>query len=364
VVERRILITGAGGIGGVNFIRALRLAERLKDKEKMFLVGTDYNQDHLRFPEVDVRYKTPKHSDPEFINRIIKIVKMQSIEFLHPHPTVEAHRIGLEKDRLESMGIRLYLPRPEVIGPDKATINKKLIFKSVPAPETFEISSLEDVDAAFSRLGKPLWIRAKMGAGGRLSLKVNSPEEAKLWIRLNVLQGRANVNHFIIQEFLPGRDLAFDSLWYQGKLITSYARERIEYPFKHITLSGITGTPSIAKIVNDKKVNEVGINAVKALDDNPHGFYSVDLREDSSGNPKVTEVDAKWHTTAPLWGYAFSLVFSDIRYNLAYNYVKLGYDEELEDLPKLDLFPEGWKLVRQLDGGVIIVHDDFMRKIV
>ena len=119
-------------------------------------------------------------------------------------------------------------------------------------------------------------MRAKTGAGGRLSLKVNSVEEAKRWIELNVLQGRAKPSDFIVQEYLPGRDLAFDSLWH------------------------------------DSKVTEVGIAAVKALSPMPHGFYSVDIKEDADGKPKVTEVDGKWHTTAPLWGYAVNELRKEI----------------------------------------------------
>ena len=39
---KKILVTGSGGIGGVNFVRALRVID-----EKFFIVGTDFNQYHL-----------------------------------------------------------------------------------------------------------------------------------------------------------------------------------------------------------------------------------------------------------------------------------------------------------------------------
>ena len=42
------------------------------------------------------------------------------------------------------------------------------------------------------------------------------PEEAKLWVRLHEVQGRARACDFIIQEYMPERDLAFDSLWFGG----------------------------------------------------------------------------------------------------------------------------------------------------
>jgi hypothetical protein len=41
-----VLVTGAGGIGGINFVRALRLAET-QNSAKLFLVCTDHKQHYL-----------------------------------------------------------------------------------------------------------------------------------------------------------------------------------------------------------------------------------------------------------------------------------------------------------------------------
>jgi carbamoyl-phosphate synthase large subunit len=81
------------------------------------------------------------------------------------------------------------------------------------------------------------------------------------------------------------------TLWFKGRLITSYVRERIEYPFKHISLSGITGKPSVSRIIYNEEANRVGARTVKAVDREPHGFFSVDLKGDTEGKLKVTEVE-------------------------------------------------------------------------
>lgn len=249
--------------------------------------------------------------------------------------------------------------------PDKLEIYEALSRYNVPVPRTAAIDSLKDIGDAFSEIGQPLWIRAKHGAGGRLGLKVDTPEQAQHWVKLNALQNRAATSDFVLQEYLPGRDLAFDSLWFKGKLVTSYARERLEYPLKHISLSGITGTPTIARTVKDQRLNEVGVEAVRALDPQPHGFFSVDVKESLSGEPVITEVDGKWHTTAPLWGYAFAKVFDKPEFNIAYVYLMLGLDGSLSfDLPEFDLFPGNHYLVRQLDAGVILECGDTRWRIV
>jgi len=359
-----LLITGAGGIGGVNFVRALRLAEK-QTGVKMFIVGTDHNPHYLHLPQVDVRCVSPRHDDPKFLQMLLKLTKKHNIEFLHAHPSSEARVVSENIGMFKDTDVHTYLPRPLSILPDKLEIYNKLSSCNIPTPKTAAINFLRDIDIAFSDIGSPLWIRAKRGAAGRLALKANTPKEANMWVRLNVLQGRSTINDFVIQEYLPGRDIAFDSLWFKGKLITSYARERLEYPLKHISLSGITGTPSVAKTVDDERVNKVGMEAVKALDSEPHGFFSVDIKDNVAGKPSVTEVDGKWHTTAPLWGYAFAKHFNKPELNIAYIYLMLGLKERLvAGLPPLNLFPSNYYLIRQLDAGVILRSDDKVWRII
>jgi carbamoylphosphate synthase large subunit len=351
-----ILVTGAGGSGGISFIRALRLAQQQKNIP-IYVACTDHNPHFLQFPDADTRYHSPRHDDPTFIPLLQKIIETHKIDFLHPHPSSEAQIVS--QNLTEFKNVKTYLPQPTAIMPDKLAIHNALHAKGVRVPKTVEVNTFQDVERAFTEIGAPLWIRARRGAGGRLGLKVVNVEQAKHWVDLNVLQGRSKVADFVIQEFLPGRDLACDSLWYKGKLVTSYCRERLEYFLKHISLSGITGTPTIARTVIDEKINRIGIDSVKALDPQPHGFYSTDIKEDGDSNCVVTEVDGKWHTTAPLWGYAFAKALNKPELNLTYQYLKLALTGETDaKLAIYDLFPANYLLVRQLDAGVILEHED------
>ena len=359
-----ILVTGAGGSGGISFIRALRLAQ-VQHKQKMVIACTDHNPHFLNFPDADTRFVSPRHDDSQFIPLLLQIIEKHNIEFLHPHPSSEAQMVSENLAKFEQAKVKTYLPNPTAIMPDKLEIHDKLNKNGVRVPKTVQVNSIQDIETAFSEIGKPLWIRARRGAGGRLGLKVETSEQALHWVELNRLQGRSKISDFIIQEFLPGRDLAFDSLWFKGKLVTSYCRERLEYFLKHISLSGITGTPTIARTMVDEKINRVGVDSVKALDPQPHGFYSTDIKEDASGSCVVTEVDGKWHTTAPLWGYAFAKVFNKPELNLTYQYLKLAIDNQTDgDLPLYNLFPDNHYLVRQLDAGVVLEHEDEKWRIV
>jgi carbamoylphosphate synthase large subunit len=355
-------VTGSGGLAGVNFVRALKASKR-----NYYVVGADFNMYHLVYPDADARYRTPRHTDTSFIPRIAQLVREERIDFLHPQPSSEALVITANRKKVRC---RIFLPAARVmeLGQDKLKSQQVLSKKKVPVAKTRAVSSMKDVKEAFAELaldlssapGSPLWVRARHGAGGRLSLLCNTYREAQYWISLWALRG-SRVDEFIVQEYLPGRNIAWDSLWHEGRLVTSYARERLEYPFKHISPSGITGTPSVARIVWDDRLNEVAQAAVKAIDPRPHGAYSIDAKESSSGEMCVTEVDSgKFHSTMPLWGYiAVKHLKLPWYANLADLYVRVGLGEGVpSSIPRTDLIPEGYYLLRDMDVGAFLWKED------
>ncbi|HEV2389243.1 MAG TPA: hypothetical protein VGS04_00825 [Nitrososphaerales archaeon] len=351
----RVIVTGSGGLAGVNFVRALRASPR-----GYYIVGTDYNRYHLLYPDVDARYLTPKHSDKGFIPRVAEIATKERADFLHPQPSSEAYVISSKRN---DVPCKVFLPPAQVmrVGQDKLLSEKRLKARGIPVAKTVPVKNKADIRAAFSKLGMPLWARARHGAGGRLSLLCADSLEARLWIELWVKRGGVSYDEFIIQEYLPGRNVAWDSLWQDGRLVTSYARERLEYPFKHISPSGITGTPSVSRTVHDRRLNEVCRRAVEAIDAHPNGAYSVDVKESADGTPCITEVDSgKFHSTMPLWGYIAVKHLGMPEYaNLADLYVRLGMGEAVRDAPPpTDLLPEGYYLLRDMDVGAYLWRED------
>ena len=351
---KKILVTGSGGIGGVNFVRALKLFS-----DKFFIVGTDFNKYYLQFAELDEKIISPKHSDPHFISFLNKIVENYKIDFLHPQPSSEALVISQNLDKISTKTI---LPSPLIISADKLDTWKLLSKSEIPVAKTKVIQNDEMISRSFEELGGgPHWIRAKSGAGGNLSLLCNDSNEAEYWMKLWESKGKANFADFMLQEYLPGRNIAWDSFWYNGKLISSFTRERLEYPLKHISPSGITGTPTVSKIIVDESVNIIGKNAVKSVDAEPHGNYAVDLKADSDGNWYVTEIDSgKFHTTTPLWGFISTKILKqDPLFNLPYLYTMLGL-EEISDPGFLgnDIYPEGIHILRHIDCGTWIYRED------
>lgn len=338
-------MTGAGGTAGVNFIRSITLSH------KYFVIGTERNKYHTLFPNVKKLEMIPNHSDPSYITELRKVLSNNSIDFLHPQPTPEMRIIARNRDQLN---VKTFLPRTEIVTMSKLDQQQVLESQSVPVAKTIALQSESDLSKIKDSIKFPVWVRAKHGAGGRLSNKCSSAEEVMYWIKLCVMQGKASVHDFIVQEFLEGRDIAFDSIWYEGNLIASYCRERLEYPFSSLTPSGITGTPTVAKIIHEKKINSVAESAIKAVDSKPHGCYSVDLKE-NKGIPAITEVDSgKFHTTIGLWGYiAIRHLKLPESYSLPNLYLSLALDDDVPNMPRYDIYPEIY-LMRHIDCGAWI----------
>ena len=353
-MKPRIFVTGAGGVGGVNFTRALRVAPI-----EFFIVGSDYVQYYLDFPFCDVVYRQPRHDSLEYIPFILDVVKKHKIDFLHPQPEVDAETIA---NNIEKIPCKTLLPPKETfrIGRDKyftyLTLREKNL---VPDTKLLSETSRSELEEMLKKYGK-LWVRARKGAGGKLSLPVSSLKELETWVNLWKLRQGIKEDFFIVQEYLPGRDIAWDSLWYKGKLVASFTRERLRYIFPHLSPSRITGTPTVAKIIVDEKVNKVCIEAVKTIDPNATGFFCIDLKENADGEIKVTEVNIKAHTTLALWSYiAIKALKLDWRYNLSYVYTALGLGlvdpSEVELGP--DIFPENTILLRHIDCGIVVKRD-------
>ena len=44
--------------------------------------------------------------------------------------------------------------------------------------------------------------------------------------------------------------------------------------------------------VDREDLKDIGMRAIRAVDDTPHGVYFVDFKGDTDGTPRVTEINA------------------------------------------------------------------------
>ncbi len=347
---KKVLVTGAGGPAGVNFVNSLRIAP-----EEMFIVGTEANQHFLHLSPVDRKYLVPEATEPVYIDKLNEIVRKEHIEFIHAQPDAEVKTISEKREELEAT---VLLPSKEAIRTCQDKSKSAILWQrnSVPAAEFLELSRDSDIGKAFEDLGRPIWIRARRGAGGKGSTPAYNKETARSWIRY--WRSRKADWEFIAQEYLPGRNIGFHSLWKEGELVTSMARERLEYIYPHLAPSGITGTPSVQRTIHDDEVNDVGTRAVLSIDSNFNGIACVDLKENSEGVPCATEINAgRMFTTSFFFSYASQKLRKDHWANIPYLYVKLAFKETMPNTPRYNVLPENIYWIRHIDAPPKLVRD-------
>jgi len=348
---KKILVLGAGGPAGYNFIESLRLAS-----EGFFIVGTDANKYHLELSQPDETYLVPLCSEPAYIDAINNIIEEKEIEFIHAQPDVEVKNLS---DNRENFHAKVFLPSKKCIDTcqDKFLSAKAWNKAGIPSPETYPISddSIEsDLAKIIQPLGFPFWVRATSGAGGRGSTLVKNEETAIHWIKY--WRSRDVDWDFIAQEYLPGKNYAFTSLMKDGKMIISQARERLEYIYPYLAPSGITGTPVVARTVHNDKVNEIATKAITAIDPKASGIFCVDLKENKDGVPYPTEINpGRFFTSSLFFAYAGNQLDMPFA-NIQYYYVKIGFNESIpKDIPKYNVLPDDLYWIRHIDCGYYLV---------
>lgn len=347
---KRVLVTGAGGPAGVNFVMSLRIA-----LEKMYVVGTEANEYYLHLAPVDKRFLVPKATDDNYIEKLNEIIRKEKIEFVHAQPDVEVAVISENREKLDAV---TFLPSKDTVRTcqDKLKSTKRWQKNGVPTARVKEIRSESDIKKAFDEFGSPIWIRARHGAGGRGSTPAYDEETGLAWI--NYWKARRTSWEFIAQEYLPGRNFGFHSLWKDGELVVSMARERIEYIYPSLAPSGVTGTPSVQRTIHSETVNDIGTRAVLAIDSNFSGIACVDLKENKEGIPCVTEINAgRMFTTSFFFSYASKVLNKNYYANIPYLYVKLAYNENIPKIPKYNVLPENIYWIRHIDAPAKLVKN-------
>lgn len=348
-MKRRILVTGCGGAASANFVDSLRGSGK-----DFFIAGTDTNKYHLRLATTDSRHLVPAASDPGYIRQLNAIISQEEVEMLHPQSDIEVRTLS---ENREDVCAKMLLPSKRTVRlcQDKMGLVRVLADNKVPVARSHEVRDAGDLDHAIDALrgsaSQKVWLRATSGAGARASLPVMDKSHARAWIDYWSITFGIGYGKFMASEFLPGREFAFQSLWKDGRLITSQARERLEYLFGYLTPSGQTSSPSVARTVRNSDVNEIATKAVKSADANATGVFCVDLKENRDGVPCVTEINAgRFFTT--------SNFFAKAGCNMPLYYVQMALGERVQNMPQYDPLPADLYWIRMVDMGCKLVSRD------
>jgi hypothetical protein len=345
-----VLVTGVGGSAAFNFIDSLKLV-----KPAYRVVGTDTNLHHLALSNADYKYRVPPISKSKsYLSVINRLIEKHHVDLVHPQPDPEVAFIGKYRQHLNAPTL---LPNNQTITYCQDKLKAVDLFKQsgVPIADSVLIYSPASLKKTYTRLKKQhetLWIRAIRGAGSKAALPINEINHAIFWIDYWTKHQGIGYGDFMLSEYLPGKEFAFQSVWKAGQLLVSQARERQEYVFGNLTPSGQSSSPSVAVTVRRKDVNQIATQAVLAIDPQATGIFCVDLKENKQGTPCVIEINpGRFFTTSNFFAHAGC--------NMPDYYVRLALNKPLPPLKPYNNLKAGLYWLRLIDMGYKLTDTDW-----
>jgi len=287
-MNARLLVTSAGSGASSNLVRSLRAGPA-----SLTIVGCHDDQFILKNSTADRNYLVPPLSHPTWARALRRVVDAEKIDLVIPTSDGDVAALSRVRGRLPG---RLFLPRAATVERcgDKYELTEWLRARGVPAPRTYRVTDLRHLERIFDRLGNPsrAWCRIRAGAGSRGAAPVAGPGQARSWITYWRDMRDVPVSAFTLSEYLPGRDLGCQSVWKDGRLILVKTYERLSYLGSGSQPSEVSAVGALTKTVCEPGVVEISVRALRAVDRKASGVFAVDLKEDSSGVPRVTEINA------------------------------------------------------------------------
>ena len=352
-MRKQLLVMEAGTGASEHLIRSLRAED-----DGFAIGGGHWDQFFLKSSAAERRWLLPRPSDADYTVAVHRLVTREGIDLVLPNADESVAALSARRQRF---GKRLFLPRHDVVQlcQDKYRLAAFLQGRGVPVPHTHRVTRLGNIEAIFRRLGSrtPVWCRIRSGCNSRGAAPVATPDQARSWIRYWCQMRGVRATDFTLAEYLPGRDFACLMLWRDGTLILAKTCERLSYFFAQSQPSGRSSMAGLSKTVYEPRVVEICAKAIRALDPKASGAFSVDLKADAGGEPRITEINA-----GRLIAQAI-LLDSAGKHSLALTYARLALGEPVTLRDEYDA-PADYYFVRGVDAEPLVFHaSEFFERI-
>lgn len=348
---KTILITGIGGLTPRSIAGIIR--ENHPDYK---IIGCDINKKAVGFfikDLLDEYYVCPKCTSTEYFPWIEKLIENKNIDYAFVQPESEIVEWG---DYYEK---KSRYPCPVFMGSKLLSVSLKdksimadLLKDTYFIPKTIKVTQenprYDDIE---NEIGFPCWIRAAEGTGGLGSLKLDDLSSYKSWLFIN-----SEIPEFTVSEFLTGRHLANEMLYYNGEYVKGAALECVEYVMANTAPSHVTGNTHFGRFLNEDRINEFCDKCIKYLEKKlnvkAHGILSFDLKEDSKGNMKVTEVNIRH--------MAYCGVMSHVGFDLIEDTIKILEEGNCDGVERSQFFhyEKPYVFLRDVDVEPIILESE------
>lgn len=348
---KTVLVTGIGGLTPRSITGIIR-----ENHPDYNIIGIDVNKKAVGFfmkGLLNEYFVCPRCDSPDYFPFIEKLVKKKNVDYAFVQPESEIVKWGEYYDNNGKF------PCPVLMG--CKTLSESLRDKSIMAellegtdfiPKTIKVSQdnprYEDVEKG---IGFPCWIRATEGTGGLGSLKLEDMSSYRSWLFIN----RA-IPEFTVSEFLTGRHLANEMLYYNNEYIKGAALECVEYVMANTAPSKVTGNTAFGRFLNEDRINKFCDDCIKYLCDklqvSAHGILSFDLKEDKKGNLKVTEVNIRH--------MAYAGVMAHVGFDLIEDTIKIMEDGNVDNIERAPYYQydKPYIFLRDVDVEPIILENE------
>lgn len=348
---KRVLITGIGGLTPRSIATIIK-----ENHPDYYIIGCDIEKKAMGFfmkGLTNEYYVAPRCNSPEYFPWIEKLVEDKKIDYAFVQPESE---IVVWADYYEKNG---RYPCPVFMGSkllseslkDKA-IMAELLEGTEFIPKTIKITQddprFDDIE---KEIGFPCWVRATEGTGGLGSLCIEDISSLKSWLFIN-----SQIPEFTVSEFLTGRHLANQMLYYNGEYVKGAALECAEYVMANVAPSHVTGNTHFGRFLNEDRINEFCDRCIKYLEKKlgvqAHGILSFDLKEDSEGNMKVTEVNIRH--------MAYTGVMAHVGFDLIEDTIRIMEDGNCDRVERAQFYhyDKPYVFLRDVDVEPIILESE------
>jgi carbamoyl-phosphate synthase large subunit len=219
-------------------------------------------------------------------------------------------------------------------------------------PKTIKVTQQNPrYDDVEKEIGFPCWIRATEGSGGLGSLRLDDISSYKSWLFINLA-----IPEFTVCEFLTGRHLANEMLYYNGEYVKGASLECVEYVMANTAPSHVTGNTHFGRFLNEDRINKFCDDCIKYLEKKlgvpAHGILSFDLKEDKDGNMKVTEVNIRH--------MAYAGVMARVGFDLIEDTIKIMEDGNCNRVERAPYFhyEKPYVFLRDVDVEPIVLDSE------
>lgn len=348
---KTVLITGIGGLTPRSIAKTIR-----KKHPNYKLIGCDINGKAIGFfirDLLDEYYVCPRCTDSEYFPWVEKLILTKHIDYAFVQPEREIVEWGAyyEKNKKYPCPVFMGCKVLSASLKDKA-IMAELLEGTEFIPRTLKVSKDNpQYEAVEQSIGFPCWIRATEGTGGLGSLRLDDLNSYKSWLIIN-----SHISEFTLSEFLPGRHLANQMLYYNGEYVKGAALECVEYVMANIAPSHVTGNTHFGRFLNEDRINEFCDQCIKFLEKklgvSAHGILSFDLKENKDGCLKVTEINIRH--------MAYTGVMADVGFDLIEDTIRILEEGTCANVARAPYFhyDKPYVFLRDVDVEPIILDNE------